>query len=161
MRGVQVFVLPGSCFQAPNFFRVVFCAPKVTESCGVPLTAPLNLGRAALCRVCACRRLWLRPENASKPSAALTPRSDSSLACPCAQSPAASRLLSNFPLYVSSSLRFRAFLFLSDSFIVLPPPWRFLLSFLDLSPCCKVGSATLQLLTPSWPLQAVLPHCNR
>lgn len=27
-----VFVLPGQCFQAPNFVRVVFCAPKVVLS---------------------------------------------------------------------------------------------------------------------------------
>jgi tyrosine aminotransferase len=30
-----VFVLPGQCFQAPNFFRIVFCAslPALREAC--------------------------------------------------------------------------------------------------------------------------------
>jgi hypothetical protein len=30
-----VYVLPGSCFAAPNFFRVVFCAPttKIQDAC--------------------------------------------------------------------------------------------------------------------------------
>lgn len=28
----SVFVLPGQCFQAPNFIRIVFCAPQFVLS---------------------------------------------------------------------------------------------------------------------------------